>query len=616
LLALNTWFSGKRIFKNIGGVRDAKIDDYRSTLFHLQELFLNHATVTTEITALQILDDMGGLSTRLGGISTQITAVSNQVLDASAYPQCSCRHSSHCHHTGLNAMIREIPYAKGSRFSTEKCCLPGTRTAFLDFIIDWVNNPDSERALILFGQAGTGKSAIAHEVARRFADIHRLSSSFINRRAEGSKPYLLFTTLARDLADRYPSFKAALGRAIQDDTSRRIGAQDYSTLFESLLQQPLKDLHLVGPILVVIDALDESGDASGNTGLHRFLADHISELPFNFRIIITSRPEKDIVDVFSRALAVQLIHTDDINLSASVSSDISSYIQKNLDANTFQQYGAKLANKAGGLFQWAAVACGYICNPPPGLTKRKCIHSLVELSPNLQHFDLLNSLYTQVLEGYFTTSMVQRQFQSIMGPLVAAFEPLSIHSLTTLRQFAPVDDSDDSEAVSAIISHLGSLLSNVTSPELPIIPLHASFRDFLTNKESSGEFYINIQDAHHQLVTSCIGLMLHDLKFNICHLGTSYLANIDIPNLQSCITEYIGPVLSYACQFWDDHLKLIPFDNNLISKFHLFFTTKFLFWLEVLSMIGSLSLASLALSSMKVWLAHEHHNVCTFDNTR
>jgi hypothetical protein len=252
----------KRIFKNIGGERDMKIEDYRTTLFHLQDLFLNHATVTTEITALQILDDVGGLSTRLG---IQITAVSNQIVDAS-----------------LNATIREIPYAQGSRFSTEKCCLPRTRTAFLDCIVDWVNNPDSERALILFGQAGTGKSAIAHEVARRFDNMHRLSSSFINRRAEGSKPYLLFTTLARDLADRYPSFKAALGRAIQDDTSRRIGARDYSTLFESLLQRPLRNLHLVGPILVVIDALDESGDASGSSGLHSFLADHISELPSNF----------------------------------------------------------------------------------------------------------------------------------------------------------------------------------------------------------------------------------------------------------------------------------------------------------------------------------------------
>ena len=86
LLTLNMWYSGKRIFKNIGGECDAKIEDYCTTLFHLQDLFLNHATVTTEITALQILDDMGGLSTRLGSISTQITAVSNQIVDASAYP--------------------------------------------------------------------------------------------------------------------------------------------------------------------------------------------------------------------------------------------------------------------------------------------------------------------------------------------------------------------------------------------------------------------------------------------------------------------------------------------------------------------------------------------------
>ena len=484
----------------------------------------------------------------------------------------------------------------------------------MDYIVDWVNNLDSERGLILFGQAGTGKSAIAHEVARRFANMHRLSSSFINRRAEGSKPYLLFTTLARDLADRYPSFKAALGRAIQDDTSRRIGARDYSTLFESLLQQPLRDLHLVGPILIVIDALDESGDTSGSSGLHSFLADHISELPSNFRILITSRPEKDIVDVFSRASAVRLIQTNDPNLSASVHSDISSYIQGHLDPNTFQQYGAKLASKAEGLFQWAAVACGYICSPPPGLTKRKCIHSILALSSNFEQLDLLNNLYIQVLEGYFTTPTVRQQFQSIVGPLVTAFEPLSIHSLTTLRQFAPVDDPDDDEAVSAIISHLGSLLSNVTLPKLPIIPLHASFHDFLTNKERSGDFYIDLNDAHHQLVTSCIGLMLHNLKFNICNLETSYLANSDIPNLQSHITKHIGSALSYACCFWDDHLKLISFNLNLTTKLQLFFKEKFLFWLEVLSLIDSVSLAPLALSSMKVWLAHNHHYVNTFDN--
>ena len=92
----------------------------------------------------------------------------------------------------------------------------GTRVTFLEFIINWVNNPASERGLVLLGQAGTGKSSIAHEIARLFDKMHRLTSSFIFVRREQSvrEAYHLFTTLARDLADHYPSFKIALGKEI------------------------------------------------------------------------------------------------------------------------------------------------------------------------------------------------------------------------------------------------------------------------------------------------------------------------------------------------------------------------------------------------------------------
>src|SRR6266702_4622544 len=89
--------------------------------------------------------------------------------------------------TELDAKIREIPYGTVSRFTVDKGCLTGTRTAFLDFIVNWVNDPASERCLVLFGQAGTGKSSIAHEIARRFDKIHRLTSSFIFLRKEQSK---------------------------------------------------------------------------------------------------------------------------------------------------------------------------------------------------------------------------------------------------------------------------------------------------------------------------------------------------------------------------------------------------------------------------------------------
>src|SRR6266404_9670134 len=133
----------------------------------------------------------------------------------------------------IDAKIREIPYGTGSRFTPNKGCLTGTRTAFLDFIVNWANDPASERCLVLLGQAGTGKSSIAHEIARRFDNMHRLTSSFFFLRKERAKQEArhLFTTLARDLADRYPSFKAALGNVVKDNSSLRVGTRDYETLF-------------------------------------------------------------------------------------------------------------------------------------------------------------------------------------------------------------------------------------------------------------------------------------------------------------------------------------------------------------------------------------------------
>jgi hypothetical protein len=220
--------------------------------------------------------------------------------------------------TALDAKIGEIPYRQGSRFSPDKGCLPGTCMAFLDFIVDWVNNPASERMLVLFGLARTGKSTIAHEIAHRFDQIHRLTSSFIFVGKEYSKTdaYHLFTNLAHDLADRYPLFKAALGRGIQDDTSLRRGTRDYSTLFRRLILEPLMDLHVVVPILIVIDALDESGDAAGENGLHIFLAENLSKLPSNFRVLITSRPERDIMSAFSAARSVIIKDMNDPHLGA------------------------------------------------------------------------------------------------------------------------------------------------------------------------------------------------------------------------------------------------------------------------------------------------------------
>ena len=511
----------------------------------------------------------------------------------------------------LDRKIGDIPYGTGSRFSPDKGCLAGTRTAFLDFIVNWVNDPASERCLVLFGQAGTGKSSIAHEIARRFDKMHRLTSSFIFLRKEQSKreAYHLFTTLARDLSDRYPSFKTALGTVVKDNSSLRVGTRDYDTLFESLILEPLKNLHIVGPIFVVIDALDESGDATGRMGLHTFLAKKLIRLPSNFRVLITSRPEDGIEPALVRAPSVRIRHMKDSELAAKTHYDILAFLRERLPSDEFKNYGDALAIKAEGLFQWAAVASRFILDPPGrfGYSKKKCINHLLKPSTNRGGQDPLDELYKDVLEGYFTDQEARLLFHSVVGQLITSIEPLSIRSLTTLRRHGSDDndDDDDGDAVVRLLRCLGSLLSNVNSPDenLSIIPLHTSFRDFLTNKERGSEFCVGLRDAHRQLAHSCLGLLLKDLKFNICNLESSYLANKDVKDLHSRVDKHIPPALLYACRFWDDHLEHINFETYLFVQLRTFFEKKFLFWLEALSVTSNVGLASPALSALNVWLA-------------
>ena len=437
----------------------------------------------------------------------------------------------------LDSKIREIPYGTGSRFTPDKGCLTGTRTAFLDYIVDWANDPTSERSLVLFGQAGTGKSSIAHEIARRFDKIHRLTTSFMFLRKEQAKreAYHLFTTLARDLSDRYPSFKAALGKVVTDNCALGVGTgtRDYDTLFGSLILEPLKDLHIVGPILVVIDALDESGDASGRKGLHAFLAKNLIRLPSIFRVLITSRPEDGIVSALVGGPSVRIKQMNDFQLAAKTHDDILTFLQVRLPSDEFTDFGDALAIKAERLFQWAAVASQFILDPPGcfGYSKRKCIAHLLKSAANHDGKDPLDELYREVLEVYFVDKAARHLFCSVMGQLIAAIEPLTIRSLITLRRYTSNNDNvDDSDGVVILLRHLGSLLSNVKSSDesLPVVPLHTSYHDFLINKEKSGNFCVSLRDAHHQLAHSCLSLLISDLKFNICNLGSSYLANNDV----------------------------------------------------------------------------------------
>ena len=308
---------------------------------------------------------------------------------------------------------------------------------------------------------------------------------------------------------------------------------------------------------------------------------------------------------------------NDSELATATHDDILTFLRTKLVSNDSEQYSEALARRAEGLFQWAAVACGYILERKPlptGSRERRIGHLLK--STGVDHGrDPLTELYKGVLEEYFSDKEAQDLFCSVVGQLLAAFESLSIRSLTTLRQHTSDDDDDDLSSVVDTLRYLGSLLSNATSSDhtLPITPLHTSFRDFVTNEEKSGVFHVDLRVAHCQLAHSCLSLMLVDLKFNICNLESSYLANKDVKDLDMRIAKHLPPVLSYACRLWDDHLGHLDFEANLFGKLRAFFEMRFLFWLEALSLMSDVGLASPALSSLWIWLVFGQGVSITFD---
>lgn len=68
--------------KNIGGGATKEIKALSTALVEHRRAFSDQGIITTEMTAFQILDDVGIISAKVDWISTHLEWVSSQVLDA------------------------------------------------------------------------------------------------------------------------------------------------------------------------------------------------------------------------------------------------------------------------------------------------------------------------------------------------------------------------------------------------------------------------------------------------------------------------------------------------------------------------------------------------------
>ena len=149
-----------------------------------------------------------------------------------------------------------------------------------------------------------------------------------------------------------------------------------------------------------------------------------------------------------------------------------------------------------------------------------------------------------------------------------------------------------------------SLLAFGEDLNQPVKPFHKSFPDFITNPSrcSDTRFYISPKNLHLELAKNCLRMMNDGLKQNLLSLP-DYALNSDVEGLQTRADDRISTALRYACLSWHNHLTETEGDiANVISYLRVFLEEKFLAWLEVVSIIGAVGGAVVALERLVPWL--------------
>jgi len=476
----------------------------------------------------------------------------------------------------------------------------------LSFITGWLATPsEGQNALWLYGPAGSGKSTISTTVAEYFRDLGRLGAFifFDRNNPTNSDPNAVIRTLAHWLASFDSRIRSAICAVIEGDNN--IACTPIQRQFAKLVLDPLESIPAVpmqGPIIIIIDALDECGDPTSRKSLMRLLLEGLSKFPSTFRFLFTSREEPDIktlLAIHPNIISHELNITEDSNLS-----DVSMFLHSEM-GTIRNRHGlahdwpgeakiCDMANCSAGLFIWASLAANLITE---AYDPNKKLEALLHVGSHGTAEAVLDTLYATALHtaGKWEDDEFIADFQLILGVVLAGRILLSDsiinHILHPNRQILS----------KVMLSRLQCLL--IWKPGHPVQVLHASFADYLTNHNRSGKepWFIDLHVAHDTLAIACLQLMKAGLHFNICGLETSHLPNKDVPGLSRQIEKAIPPHLAYACRFWSDHLYDTFGSDILKRNLNDFIYNNLLYWLEAMSLLENVALASPMLLKTAQW---------------
>jgi hypothetical protein len=459
-----------------------------------------------------------------------------------------------------------------------------------------------------------GKSTIAQSIAERvFADGQLGASFFCSRDFEDrSNLHSIFPALAVQLARRYARFRSIFVPLVRSDPE--IVHESLYNQMNKLIVQPLVESAI--STIMVIDALDECKDEESTSAILSVLGHFVSKIP-KVKFFLTGRPEPRIQEGFrlplmAKATDVFILHKVE---SSQVDNDIRLFLRHRFMELATRQHGLDgwptkeqldlLCERAAGLFVYAVATARFIeyktGNPRKQLDRllQSPESSVWEGKTKFKANATLNSLYTSILQDIFGDDYPEDdpKVRSVLGAVILAMNPLSPSTIAIILGL-------DTEDVFPILSSAHSLLILQEDINHPVQPFHKSFPDFIVDPArcNNQRFCVYPPDHHTELLVGCLQIMNQRLKQNMCKLPDG-VVNSEVDNLQERTEQYINHSLRYACTSWHKHLVEIPAHTlKIIPILHQFLERKFLFWLEVLSVLGSAREAVDALEGAFKWL--------------
>ncbi|KAH7918773.1 hypothetical protein BV22DRAFT_898290 [Leucogyrophana mollusca] len=584
-------FAKRALRDSISASTDSAIEQYNAAFKELKEQFISRS----ELVALRVFKDIRQGIVELSGLSQGIKDLERTML------------------------LENLPGSDlaGVRCDINRICLPTTRQGLLADIMAWVADPSGKQAFWLHGVAGTGKSTVANTVAARFAKVGRLGASFrFSRDVDGRNgPAFLFGSVAYQLA----SFSRVLEGHIHDavETHGKMTQFSPREQLQRYIIEPMSQVAFSGPIVIVLDALDECGGERDRQDILGAIKDEMANFPPFVKLFLASRYEVDIRSHLERGCLSKSI--DGVDGTA---RDILDYIAAQMlevaDRHALPsdwlapETKAELGGRADGLFIWAPVACDFILQSDDPKVALHYMVSIETLHPTEQG-DALDALYTGILQQASTnlpSSVSTSNLRNIIGAIVTAKTPLTQKGLDMLLGLntgvlqRPILLPDDSRleltTCSSVIARLGSMLR---TDDGFIRVLHASIFDFFTSPTrcNDSRFYIDKGLFSRFLASRCFDAM-QVLKRDICGINDPTKMNRDIKDLSQRLQDNVLEHVRYGCLYWHLHLADVAIeDGNLFQDAKEWLSTHLLHWFEVMSLRGEVHTIRNALDCVVPW---------------